>query len=39
MAPEAPETIPKGVGLSPSLFGMVAGAPGNVETPEIDDFK
>ncbi len=38
MAPGAPETTPKGGARSTSLFGMVSGAPGAVQTPNIDDF-
>ena len=31
----APETIPKGGGLSPPPFNMVSGAPGAIKTPKV----
>ncbi len=34
----APETIPKGGALSAPPFGRVCGAPGALQTPEMDEF-
>jgi hypothetical protein len=36
--PGAPETTPKGGAQSAPPFGGVPGAPGAVQTPNIDDF-
>ncbi len=38
-APAAPKTIPKGGGLRPPPFGMVFGASGAAQTPNIDDSR
>jgi hypothetical protein len=36
-APAAPKTMPKGGELRPPPFGMVLGAAGAAQTPEIGD--